>query len=115
MRRLYRHVVDVADDNFTSLAASNDFLPIWPGDDFSAKIYAARPARKNEHVSKIIVAFRGSPFVAPLDATLLVGGVISPQEARLRQLFHGPNFIRSGIQRRWLLFSFFVRITAGLG
>src|SRR6516165_12369845 len=99
MRRLYRHVVYVSHDDLTSLAALNNFLPIWPRGDFSAKIYAARPARKNEHVSKIIVAFRGSPFIAPLDATLLMGSVVPSQEARLRQLFHGPDFIRSGIQR----------------
>jgi hypothetical protein len=65
-------------------------------------------------VGKIIVAFRGSPFIAPLDATLLMGSVVSSQEARLGQLFHAPDFIRSGIERRWLLLSF-LGVIARLG
>src|SRR6185503_11981573 len=69
VRRLHGHVVNIAHNNFMSVAALNGFLPIRPGNDFSAQINASRPARENEDMGKVVVAFRGGSYVAALDAT----------------------------------------------
>ena len=114
MRRLHCHVVDVAYDDLASLTALNDFLPIRSGYDLSAQVNAPRSARENEDVSEVIVAFRGGSYIAALDAAVMMWSFVPAQKARVCQFFHGPDFIRSGVQRR-RLFLRFLGFAAGLG
>src|ERR1019366_8368740 len=112
---LQRNVVDVAHNDLTSVAALHDFLPIWSGNDFSAQVNAPRSARKNEYVSKVVVAFRGGSYVATLDATIVIWISIVTQIAGFCQLFHCPDIIRGVAQRGWLAFAALFGLTADLG